>query len=295
MLDFTRPRLVAFRERVAVAVPRVPDDEATRAELFGMRIANVLGVYLNYFGRFIPARPRGVMYASRFWTPQAFRHGAEVAVLEAKIRRGEDLSEHLAPSLGRYRYTSDNRRRWEPARDLALNAFGTYHLHLRPNGGDALMFAAFSRDEARMVMVGNHRSFDDGSLSDAVAHFLVEIGATAKGLSPAAAPLSPKDQMRLARRGVSSLGTANGKVTPGPSIMSNGDGLRTHRYANFITRRVEMLDPLLDDPVQVDALMPAARGRWKAEVDFEWHLQDTDLVLYERNSRTLCPVWNGFC
>jgi len=164
MLDSTRPRLVAFRERVAVAVPCV-SDEATRAELFGMRLANVLGVYLNYFGRFIPARHRGVMYASRFWTPRAFRHGAEVAVLEAKIRRGEDLSEHLAPSLGRYRYTSDNHRRWEPERDLALNAFGTYHLHLRPNGGDSLMFVAFSRDEARMVMVGDHRSFDDGSLS----------------------------------------------------------------------------------------------------------------------------------
>jgi len=27
MLDFTRPRLVAFRERVAVAVPCVPEDE----------------------------------------------------------------------------------------------------------------------------------------------------------------------------------------------------------------------------------------------------------------------------
>jgi len=77
--------------------------------------------------------------------------------------------------------------------------------------------------------------------------------------------------------------------------MSNGDGLRTRRYANHIARLVESTDPKLDDPAQVDAMMPTARGFRRTEVDFEWHMRDTDLVLYERNSRTLCPVWNGFC
>jgi len=41
--------------------------------------------------------------------------------------------------------------------------------------------------------------------------------------------------------------------------------------------------------------LPVVEGRHSTIVDFEWHLQDTDLVLYERNSRTLCPVWSGFC
>ena len=158
-------------------------------------------------------------------------------MLEAKIRRGDDLEEHLSPNIAGNGFAlPTKRRRWEPIRDMALNAFGTHHLHLVPGGGDALVFIGFGREDARFVMVGNHRSFDDGTLADAIAHFLAETGQTSAALKPPEDPTTPRDQMRLARRGVSSLGTANGKVTPGPFIMTNGDAVRTWRCADHMMR-----------------------------------------------------------
>jgi len=292
-----RPRIGDFHDRVAAAVPCVPDDDETRAALRGRRLADVLGVFLNHHGRFVPARPRNVDYAADFWTSQAVRVEADIAALEGRIKRGEDLGPYMSPNIGRNGFVASNgRQRWEPARDLALNAFGVHHLHLTPGkGSDALAFIAFSRIAAVFVMLGPHKSFDDGSLADAVARYQAQTGREIKSAWPSGTTPSPRDQMKLARHCVSSFGNADGKLTMGASVMSNGDGLRMRRYADFIARQVAAIDPMLDDPVQVDALMPAARGTWGPEVDFEWHMQDTDLVLYERNSRTLCPVLNGFC
>lgn len=207
MIDFTRSRLVAFRERVAVAVPCVPDDEATRAELFGMRLANVLGVYLNYFGRFIPARPRAVEYAPGFWIGRAFNVDADLADLAGKIRRGDDLGSHLPPSFAKAGYRQKGRGpRWEHQRDMALNAFGLHHLHVRlGKGSDHLAFVSFDRASAMFIMLGDHNSFDDGSLAEAVANYQVQTGREVKNAKPSETAPSPADQMRLARRCIGSF------------------------------------------------------------------------------------------
>ncbi len=119
------PRIAGFLGRMADAIPCVPNDEATRATLRAKRDRDLLGIYLNHFGRLVPARPRRVAYAGSFWTPTAFRHGAEIVTLEGKIRRGEDLGSHLSPNIAGNGFAQPTgRRRWEPMRDMALNAFG---------------------------------------------------------------------------------------------------------------------------------------------------------------------------
>ena len=292
----THPRIASFLDRVADAIPCVPDDEATRAALRAKRDRDLLGIYLNHFGRLVPARPRQIAYAGSFWTTTAFRHGAEIAALEGKIRRGEDLGPHLSPNIAGNGFASQTgRRRWEPIRDMALNAFGTHHLHLTPGGGDALVFVGFAREVARFVMVGNHRSFDDGSLADAVAHFLAEMGETSAALKPSDNPTTPRDQMRLARRGISSLGTAEGKITPGPLIMINGDAIRTRRCADYMMDRVEVLNPMLDDRSQIELLMPEACRSFGDTINLSWEMRDTDLGLFDRHSRTRQIVVPGFC
>ena len=281
---------------MASAIPCVPDDEATRTALRSKRDRDLIAVYLNHFGRFVPARPRQTVYAGSFWTPDAFRYGAAVTMLEGKIRRGDDLGEHMSPNIAGNGFAQHNgRRRWEPIRDMALNAFGTHHLHLVPGGGDALVFIGFGREVARFVMVGNHRSFDDGSLADAVAHFLAEMGETAAALKPPENPVTPRDQMRLARRGIASLGTANGKVTPGTFIMTNGDAVRTRRCADYMMQMVETIDPKLDDRAQIKLLMPEAYRSFGDAIDLSWEMHDTDLGLFDRYSRTLQIVAPGFC
>ncbi len=85
MIDLTRLRIGDFHDRVAAAVPCVPDDDETRAALRGRRLADVLGVFLNHHGRFVPARPRNVDYAADFWTSQAVRVEADIAALEGRM------------------------------------------------------------------------------------------------------------------------------------------------------------------------------------------------------------------
>ncbi len=196
-----RPRIGDFHDRVAAAVPCVPDDDETRAALRGRRLADVLGVFLNHHGRFVPARPRNVDYAADFWTSQAVRVEADIAALEGRIKRGEDLGPYMSPNIGRNGFVASNgRQRWEPARDLALNAFGVHHLHLTPGkGSDALAFIAFSRIAAVFVMLGPHKSFDDGSLADAVARYQAQTGREIKSAWPSGTTPSPRDQMKLAR------------------------------------------------------------------------------------------------
>ncbi len=288
-------RFARFLDHLAAEIPCEPDDAATRGALRAMRSDRLLALYLNHFGRFVPARPRAVSYAGAFWTAGALRHGADVAALGGKIRRGEDLTPHLSPNLRRYGFAVGDRRRWEPVRDLALNAFDMHHLHLTPGGGDALAFVEFRRAEARFVHLGDHRSFDNGSLGEAVAHHRVEIGMTINGLSVDGAAPSARRQMQLARRSTSSFGAARGRVTRGSEIMCNGDALRTRMLADCMLDMVEQVDPTLDDREEVDRRLPEARPYFGEEVDLDWIMNDTDLVLFDKFSRTLCTVITGFC
>jgi len=265
MIDLTRLRIGDFHDRVAAAVPCVPDDDETRAALRGRRLADVLGVFLNHHGRFVPARPRNVDYAADFWTSQAVRVEADIAALEGRIKRGEDLGPYMSPNIGRNGFVASNgRQRWEPARDLALNAFGVHHLHLTPGkGSDALAFIAFSRIAAVFVMLGPHKSFDDGSLADAVARYQAQTGREIKSAWPSGTTPSPRDQMKLARRCVSSFGNADGKLTV---------GARNHR------RSCSQTEP---DPARISC----QRGRAHAHITC-LHARHHHVVLANRR---VCP------
>ena len=290
-----RPRLIAFRAHVDASVPCVPDNEETRAALRNKRVDDALGIYLNYASRFVPSRPRQVGYAPTFWTESAMRFGAEVAAIDAKIRSGGDLKAHLSPNISGNGFSVDRRRRWEPMRDLALNAFGLHHLHLRDGGGNHLVFVSFDQETALFLMCGDHKSFDDGSLADAAARVQVGMGYEIRGTLGSANPRTPKERMKLARHGIGTFGEADGKLTIGAMLMGTGDAFRARRCADLIVDRVVALDPFLDDIAEINRLMPAMSKCWADRNSFEWLMQDTGLVLYERHTGALCPVTKPFC
>jgi hypothetical protein len=66
----TRPRIATFHEHVVTAIPCVPDDEATRAALRASKLETAVGIYLNYFGRFVPAPPARCGLCCRFLDPR---------------------------------------------------------------------------------------------------------------------------------------------------------------------------------------------------------------------------------
>ena len=101
-------------------------------------------------------------------------HREAVYQLAKKIEAGDDLTPFLSDRIARFGYVSSANKRsksrgveWQD-KDYALNAFDTHHLHLKPAGTKALLYVCFSRDHAFLVMLGDHKSFDDGTLAQAL-------------------------------------------------------------------------------------------------------------------------------
>ena len=93
-----------------------------------------------------------------------------------KIKAGEDLKPFLSDKISTHGYVRPifdeggtiKGTRWGD-KDYALNCYETHHLHLdtsiRPNGWSGrtkdLLYIIFGRETAFLIMVGNHKSFDD--------------------------------------------------------------------------------------------------------------------------------------
>ena len=186
LIHADRPRLLRLHERISGLIPCCPED--VRADLRVMDLRKLLSVYINWADRFIAPRPRRVVTWDGF-----LRHGTAAPHMDAvralgeRIERGNDLKPWLSDHISRFGYVRRKTRSKgikspgiEKDKDYALNAYDTHHLHLstavQPNGWvkrtRALLYACFSRDRAFLVMVGDHNSFDDGSLAKALARLV---------------------------------------------------------------------------------------------------------------------------
>ena len=205
------PRIDDFRARLAARIPCWPDEPTVRAELEQKQLDEVVRVYLNWARRFIPKRPREVSFSPSFWdAPLAKKVASELASLEARIRSGEDLTPHLSNLVQKRGFVPARFRKggrvkspeWED-KDYALNAYDAHHLHIAPNGkGDELLYGCFRRDAALLLIVGDHNSFDDGSLAAAVSEARADAGhLVLKGILGPATPYTPKERNELARTG----------------------------------------------------------------------------------------------
>lgn len=297
MLDLSRKRIVDFHKRLADAIPCTPSDAKTRRELEENHLSKLLIFYLNYAGRGIAARPREVFFEQEFWNhPIARSHGGAILALAGEIRKGADLSTYLSRDASRHGYCGDRSRRvWEPEKDLILNGFCLHHLHLEKKGrGNELVFVSFDRTSAVFACAGNHKSFMDGSVAEAHARLSFFAGHTVSGVAPSPKPFDTKQQMVLARSGLASLGQYDGKVTAGVMIMSSGHSFRHTRYADHIMKILAEQEPKLDDPAHIELLFANAPDRLGSQCAFEWHMDNTDLVLLERESATSFTMWQGF-
>ena len=119
-----------------------------------------------------------------------------------KIERGDNLTPFLSDRIHHFGYVRptalQNKKRrglveWED-KDYALNAFETHHLHLSPKGTKELLYVIFSRDLAFLVMVGDHKSFDDGTLAEAIADAKVGTSHELKGLLGPMLPVPRKSR-----------------------------------------------------------------------------------------------------
>ena len=286
--DHPRPRLEFLRRELAATIPCIGDDAQARDELRAKSLPDLLIVYVNWMSRLVPARPRWLQFASGFWTERALAHERAIYDLVGTIRRGEDVTPWLSKKASTHGYTSRaGRRRRGPEwgdKDYALNAFEAHHLHLKPSQTSALLYVLFSRDGALAVLLGDHGSFDDGSLEEAVLRARVEHDyMVMRGAFALARETTPAGRNVLGRHGIGTMVTVNGNVVMSHGLSTAGTSSSHGMQAMKIIRSLEAWDSLLDDDVGKRELLGEAGLQITTP---EWAFWYTDLCIKNQGSNS---------
>jgi hypothetical protein len=297
------PRVARLHRELAETIPCGAN---VRDRLTAMSLLDLLGIYTNWAQRMIPPRKRQIEFAPGFWEPAlARKHGGRVLALAPKIERGLDLSRHLSGKVGSSGYVPEDphsQRRgpeWGD-KDFALNAWNVHHLHLdeadpkgrhqRTEDGE-LLYAIFGPQHATFVLLGDHNSFDDGSLEEAVLRLRAEIGDyTLRGLVGSARSFTPEQRKTLARRGYTTSADFDGQVILSAQLSTAGTNLWSRRHADMIFDALLHLDPQLDDPAFT---LQRGDGRpWAPPTDpaFEWKMVYNTLFLVEQKVSIAFPI-----
>jgi hypothetical protein len=216
-----------------------------------------------------------------------------VCDLAKKIEAGDDLKPFLSDRIERFGYVrpkaNDNNKprglEWGD-KDYALNAFETHHLHLTPRGSKELLYVIFYRDSALLVMVGNHKSFDDGTLAQAIAEARVGTWHEIEGVLGPVLPRTMSEQNKLQRRGLSTAFQVDEHMVMGALLSTAGTSplhtMHTDRLIEFMIR----LDPQLDVPGFGRERLERNGWAYPAEPAFDWVMQYCDLWLIETTTAT---------
>lgn len=240
------PRVEEFRRWLATSIPCAPNTAQARAELDAMPLPALVTVYLNWAQRLIPVRPRKVAYGGGFWDSAALKHHAEVETLAAVLESGGDLTPFLSTRALREGYAptpdAGRRHRWA-AKDFALNAWRVHHLHLSPKRTRPLLYLFVERESATLLLVGDHKSFDDGTLERRVTAARAAEGRfVLKGVTPSP-DHTPVDRIKFARYGISTVAAADGKTVMGSMMSTDGTSFWTTRYVQEVLHTLRHVDP----------------------------------------------------
>lgn len=299
MIDLTRPRLEEFRHWLVQEIPCEPKE--ARADLAGLSLPSLLINYMNWRDRFVPTRRRNVTTWENFMRdPRTFTSWPAINDLARRIAAGEALTPFLSKDIKRFGYVrpragKDGKRRgieWSD-KDYALNSFGFHHLHLSDRillsgwarRTDALLYVSFNRESAFFLMVGDHKSFDDGTLEKAVADSRAASGQVLKGIT--ADPMGRADRNRLQRHGMATTIPVGDKVVPGAMISTAGTSIFHSNHAAQIMRYLEHEEIRLDDEAHQRELFGFANLPPPPAPDFVWRMNDCDIGALERSTGIL--------
>jgi hypothetical protein len=144
----------------AYVIGGLPPDGS--GELSAMPLRDLLTTFFNSQGRLIPPRARhchisAEMRASRKFTEH--KHALETII--NMIETGADLTPHLSKkaTIAHTPGADGKRPGRRDDRDLLLGEWGVYHMHLDPEHADDLIFAMFTKTDAYLIGVYDHRSW----------------------------------------------------------------------------------------------------------------------------------------
>ncbi|MGS4989937.1 hypothetical protein ACVDG9_18385 [Roseibium sp. RP-7] len=177
------PRIQDLRDDL---VNRMPIQKAQdQAKLANEHITTVLIHYLTWQARLIRPRPRSVIiWPQVFSSPHYLTHQADIERLKNEFEIGIDLNAALSNQVRRNVYAGDlptntanmSNEEWVnkawKGKDRIRVLVNAHHLHLgarQPDGmvarTDPLLFAGIAPQHVFFLTIGDHSSFDDGSIS----------------------------------------------------------------------------------------------------------------------------------
>jgi hypothetical protein len=216
----------------------------------------LLSRYINWADRFVAPRPRRVVTWDGFHRHgTATAHWDAVSALAAEIEAGNDLTPYLSDKLNRSGYVpaKDDRKKrprgleWAD-KDYALNAYEMHHLHLNPAGSEELLYVSFSRNDAFFLMVGDHKSFDDGSLAQAIAESRVGTSYELNGVVAPRQRRTMNEYNQLQRRGWSTFFPIGGRAVMGATLSTAGTSWLHTKHAQRLLRVIQKVDAQIDEP-----------------------------------------------
>ena len=288
-----------MQEHLIGKIPCKP--EIARADLYRMNAGELLGRYVNWADRFVMPRSRRVITWEGFPRHGVLRpqHSETVQLLAHKIEAGDDLMPHLSKDIHRSGYVppkplrrENTKRRgveWDD-KDYVLNAFETHHLHLTPRGSRELLYVIFSRNDAFFLMLGDHKSFNDGTLAQAVAESRAGTSLELKGILGPANPHSMREQNTLQRYGFTTAYQVEGRTVMGAFLSAAGTSPLHTMYADRMLRMIHELEPRIDEPGFAHESFERNRKPYPTAPNFEWMMQHCDLCLVETTTGVGFPM-----
>jgi hypothetical protein len=290
----TSVNLTDIREGLIGAIPCDPPE--ARNELCGMSFSDLLAVYIGWIDRFIEPRPREVRAWDGFYTASALSRANEINTIAGLFERGEDLVPYLSPQVhvsGYAPYSKTRSGLVVGGKDRALNAYGVHHLHLVPGNqkgkrkseSQALLFAKVWLDHVLFVMLGDHGSFDDGTLRQAVSDLEVASGNHIRGISEVPREVDAREGEALARQAINAFTPSNGLYAV-PGFLSSALTSIKHRiHADKILDVIQQWEPLLRVEAGRRQICEKFSLPFSETSRFGWALHYTTLYLVEEQSK----------
>lgn len=175
------PRLERLRVAVANTIPC--EKAADRVALLSQPLTTLVINYLTWRARLIRVRKRSVtIWPEVKASPHYATYAAEIAAIAKEFEDGLDLNPRLsnqvrwkgfkAQTTPPANLTSDERMRWGwRGKDRTRVLYDVHHLHMGARSAHfaertgELLFVGVLPDRALFLTIGDHTSFDDGTIS----------------------------------------------------------------------------------------------------------------------------------
>jgi len=275
----------ALRKNIIDAIPKFPNDKATRIEMEGKSLGDLFIDYISWRLRLVGMRPRlvfGEDILRRELKDQSLLQGAE-QFLEA-VKKGDDLTPYLSNKATKRGYTprsknsSDVEERWED-KDFLLNVMGCHHFHIGVgqtssglvNRTDEVIFARLDRNEFHILGIYDHSVFEFSNSS----------------ITP------ERDRLWKAFSEHESQGNEAGVYISGGygglGITMSGHPTIVVGLSMKLAQIVRNTEPKLDDPDFLKSL-----GFENREAKIDWYFNHLDFGLLDTRSNRFVVLKYGF-